>query len=169
MGLLVGGSSPLTRGKRVRCPCRAGAARLIPAHAGKTRISRPGPPVTRAHPRSRGENEVPATTGLTIGGSSPLTRGKRCDQVVDRGGGRLIPAHAGKTPRPRPIARRAQAHPRSRGENLTQSRHFSHWRGSSPLTRGKRIHSAPQRHQERLIPAHAGKTRRQNPGARKSQ
>ena len=50
-------------------------------------------------------------------GSSPLTRGKPpvSDFAPYRVG--LIPAHAGKTARPRPPTSQARAHPRSRGEN----------------------------------------------------
>ena len=70
---------------------------LIPAHAGKThtRPSRAYP--SAAHPRSRGENTHAAQSRLSLGGSSPLTRGKLDVGVgVDQVGG-LIPAHAGKT------------------------------------------------------------------------
>ena len=52
------GSSPLTRGKRARCPGLHAWSGLIPAHAGKTH---PRPPALRvwwAHPRSRGENSL---------------------------------------------------------------------------------------------------------------
>ena len=70
------GSSPLTRGKRlVRSP-RPEPARLIPAHAGKTLIAHAPATHTAAHPRSRGENLVPAGRMVVGGGSSPLTRGK---------------------------------------------------------------------------------------------
>ena len=115
--------------------------------------------ITRAHPRSRGENTFPAVDAITRAGSSPLTRGK-----PDRAAGPgqvvgLIPAHAGKTasrsPRPYP----GGAHPRSRGENLLLVLPSGSIQGSSPLTRGKRRarHSCSAR--RRLIPAHAGKTR----------
>ena len=51
------------------------------------------------------------------------------------------------------------AHPRSRGENAgTASRRESR-AGSSPLTRGKPRRRTQPRHGNRLIPAHAGKTR----------
>ena len=92
----------------------------------------------RAHPRSRGENELAYQIGELYWGSSPLTRGKRNSRrLADHRSG-LIPAHAGKTDVRAPRVRAYQ--------------------GSSPLTRGKQgLH-------ERLfgclglIPAHAGKT-----------
>ena len=91
------GSSPLTRGKP---SARRGSGRyrgLIPAHAGKTFLAGHRFSVTRAHPRSRGENPHLRVGRFSGTGSSPLTRGKRTIVTVYwlvRG---LIPAHAGKT------------------------------------------------------------------------
>ena len=50
------GSSPLTRGKRIIKRFARFFARLIPAHAGKTRLSMLLRARVPAHPRSRGEN-----------------------------------------------------------------------------------------------------------------
>ena len=50
------GSSPLTRGKLMLTLSTSVGARLIPAHAGKTRASAARAPTRAAHPRSRGEN-----------------------------------------------------------------------------------------------------------------
>ena len=72
---------------------------------------------------------------------------------------RLIPAHAGKTSAPPSTRRPRAAHPRSRGENTPRPFTASHRAGSSPLTRGKPTHAACQGVGDRLIPAHAGKTR----------
>ena len=152
------GSSPLTRGKPRSTLSASRAQRLIPAHAGKTSWG-----VTRivrasAHPRSRGENQDSSHVTMSRWGSSPLTRGKHRDPRLVRVGGRLIPAHAGKTVCDRPREHNGPAHPRSRGENCPSSRARSTLRGSSPLTRGK--HDGPHRsiRRIRLIPAHAGKT-----------
>ena len=79
---------------------------------------------------------------------------------------RLIPAHAGKTFVSTPKSIHGEAHPRSRGENAQADYGSTVERGSSPLTRGKQdgrpvcvaIHG--------LIPAHAGKTRRQRSSPR---
>ena len=71
------GSSPLTRGKPPR-PRRGHRRRgLIPAHAGKTVLAIQLRICAWAHPRSRGENPPGGDDGQSIGGSSPLTRGKR--------------------------------------------------------------------------------------------
>ena len=152
------GSSPLTRGKP-RGPIMGQAAEgLIPAHAGKTRRSRCSYSPDRAHPRSRGENSVQATAMLMSAGSSPLTRGKQAGYRLMLPQMRLIPAHAGKTPRRVWANRGAGAHPRSRGENTVHELDFLRSVGSSPLTRGKPEDAAANPAHVRLIPAHAGKT-----------
>ena len=66
------------------------------------------------------------------------------------------------------LQQRRRAHPRSRGENGMDADRLFAAAGSSPLTRGKP--HPPDRHRERdrLIPAHAGKTRPSHvPGAGK--
>ena len=70
------GSSPLTRGKPRCVEPALQDARLIPAHAGKTRGPRRGISRRRAHPRSRGENTCDMRVTGCVTGSSPLTRGK---------------------------------------------------------------------------------------------
>ena len=115
------GSSPLTRGK----PCarleQDGDRRLIPAHAGKTQPATRCSSTSRAHPRSRGENQAPPAPVWEPPGSSPLTRGKPGTGSTARRTGGLIPAHAGKTvPGVRRLIVR-RAHPRSRGENRANS------------------------------------------------
>ena len=91
------GSSPLTRGK----PWVPGVVwetnRLIPAHAGKTRLDVGRASCSWAHPRSRGENHRSTMLPFPRGGSSPLTRGKPFLRPRTRTPTRLIPAHAGKT------------------------------------------------------------------------
>ena len=152
------GSSPLTRGKLQAVVGMLAPMRLIPAHAGKTVGERVTADVCEAHPRSRGENRI-YTEGRTIpGGSSPLTRGKL--GLANQGGPalRLIPAHAGKTRCVRPPPVLAEAHPRSRGENILSVLGGSISPGSSPLTRGKPRRVAYLAMALRLIPAHAGKT-----------
>ena len=111
------GSSPLTRGKRGEAGRDDPRAGLIPAHAGKTDPHLRDPACSAAHPRSRGENAVAAIRAPNVGGSSPLTRGKRCLQWLEDAGVGLIPAHAGKTLCCSGGELVAGAHPRSRGEN----------------------------------------------------
>ena len=152
------GSSPLTRGKRSRVPSRFPRPRLIPAHAGKTYLLHRLLSLVRAHPRSRGENRpIPRAAPWTTG-SSPLTRGKRVEELETDAHRRLIPAHAGKTTDAISRMYHAGAHPRSRGENLVATAAVDAVCGSSPLTRGKRDQRRPRQRLLRLIPAHAGKT-----------
>ena len=115
-------------------------------------------PAARAHPRSRGENTATTARSPAWPGSSPLTRGKPRSvfRLLRRTG--LIPAHAGKTSRWARRGRRAGAHPRSRGENHPFQTGTRRYRGSSPLTRGKRKAASTVKYADRLIPAHAGKT-----------
>ena len=96
---------------------------------------------------------------MSIGGSSPLTRGKLCRTGSIRRCLGLIPAHAGKTLSTSPTSSQTWAHPRSRGENALAPRDESDTSGSSPLTRGKLFGESLESAAERLIPAHAGKTR----------
>ena len=94
------GSSPLTRGKRARSRVHGLRRRLIPAHAGKTRVNGYLIKQRGAHPRSRGENMQAAMQLTRDNGSSPLTRGKPAGNTAGRFCAGLIPAHAGKTRRP---------------------------------------------------------------------
>ena len=112
-----------------------------------------------AHPRSRGENSVAALSSAKFVGSSPLTRGKPKRTRASRLKPGLIPAHAGKTEKPRRLPRMRVAHPRSRGENYTENCRLRLMMGSSPLTRGKQVAGSSPVGGTRLIPAHAGKTR----------
>ena len=92
-------------------------------------------------------------------GSSPLTRGKHAGGLCVLIERRLIPAHAGKTSSVTISGRAAKAHPRSRGENIVSLSHSRSHAGSSPLTRGKHAGRHADDPRQRLIPAHAGKTR----------
>ena len=160
-----GGSSPLTRGKQNWWHDLEVAAGLIPAHAGKT-MRRPRRRGTfRAHPRSRGENQIKRSGLSRTRGSSPLTRGKPRSRRRRPGACRLIPAHAGKTYSPLSTQLRARAHPRSRGENRRRFSWVSRGAGSSPLTRGKRRLASRAWGRTGLIPAHAGKTTAVSTGA----
>ena len=155
----MGGSSPLTRGKRLAARRRESRPRLIPAHAGKT--TRPGPSYGRspAHPRSRGENLPRFRVVGVEAGSSPLTRGKQDPGSAQNQQNGLIPAHAGKTRGLQRVQTLVEAHPRSRGENGGLHYQGLEGGGSSPLTRGKHANASMSGMLSGLIPAHAGKTR----------
>ena len=153
-----GGSSPLTRGKLTRGDPEQAPDRLIPAHAGKTRLRISRTCLHRAHPRSRGENALFTHLSIRLNGSSPLTRGKQSRRLLATAIQRLIPAHAGKTCMYKwPVPYRG-AHPRSRGENTDTEVEGIPTSGSSPLTRGKLARHGRRHRRTGLIPAHAGKT-----------
>ena len=111
------GSSPRMRGKRVAAEGLHRGRRLIPAHAGKTCPRAASQWLARAHPRACGENRDAEGVKLLEAGSSPRMRGKPAMPETVRSSERLIPAHAGKTPLPRPATRPKGAHPRACGEN----------------------------------------------------
>ena len=116
------GSSPLSRGIPSWCPTRPRILRIIPALAGNTAPSRRIRPLSRDHPRSRGEyrhwaylipppRDHPRSRGeyLDTGelpakyiGSSPLSRGIRPRSFGRPARSRIIPALAGNTPGPHP-------------------------------------------------------------------
>ena len=152
------GSSPRMRGKPTFLTLDLPAARLIPAHAGKTPSRFLSSASKRAHPRACGENSDPPFSTLWIKGSSPRMRGKHAGGVTAEGGLGLIPAHAGKTCGPAAGWSGAGAHPRACGENAESNLALAQLEGSSPRMRGKPSRVATRSLRDRLIPAHAGKT-----------
>ena len=152
------GSSPRGRGKPCRLPAAFSIRRLIPAWAGKTRLSLPRTRPRKAHPRVGGENDVSIVHADCDAGSSPRGRGKhRRYPRMPRVDG-LIPAWAGKTCSARSVEVNASAHPRVGGENSDWETIDGRAGGSSPRGRGKRTHCAREVPSLRLIPAWAGKT-----------
>ena len=73
---------------------------------------------------------------------------------------RIIPAHAGQTGRDRHSQRRQPDHPRACGANAIPTIPTTRTRGSSPRMRGKQEYTHPYGISGRIIPAHAGQTRR---------
>ena len=152
------GSSPRVRGKRPDPLAHAVDEGLIPARAGKTTAWARGSSAASAHPRACGENPLSSSSFARGSGSSPRVRGKRRPLPHRRRRGRLIPARAGKTSRPRRPPPSRPAHPRACGEN-SQHEAFMYPRlGSSPRVRGKHRVAGLRHVPGRLIPARAGKT-----------
>ena len=152
------GSPPLTRGKPIPLVFSIAFIRITPAHAGKTGLLQHSLNVYEDHPRSRGENLIPATNVAIGKGSPPLTRGKLfvvCSAGLPQ---RITPAHAGKTLLRSTTPFQTWDHPRSRGENYQTGRTAGTLTGSPPLTRGKLNNAAYCVRGARITPAHAGKT-----------
>ena len=158
------GSSPLTRGAPTAGGRREAVRGLIPAHAGSTGSTGTTIPPVGAHPRSRGEHVLKHSVHLVHSGSSSLTRGARGSQRNASPRAGLIPAHAGSTVVVLHPAQGERAHPRSRGEHLTDGGTANTMEGSSPLTRGALHNRNRTAHSSRLIPAHAGSTPGSSPG-----
>ena len=95
--LAARGSSPRMRGKRVLGRDQVTAFRIIPAHAGQTRLFDGVPTSVPDHPRACGANGWIAFDIARIRGSSPRMRGKRHRRATRPRATRIIPAHAGQT------------------------------------------------------------------------
>ena len=91
------GSSPLTRGIRMRCLPAVPRHRFTPAHAGNTGLASGRFLCPRVHPRSRGEYVSAIVDTFAIPGSPPLTRGILTGNTNKNDPGRFTPAHAGNT------------------------------------------------------------------------
>ena len=132
------GSSPLARGLHGRLGRTGRGPGIIPARAGFTGLADFEVTVAGDHPRSRGVYRNVASSGFTLGGSSPLARGLLPVGRREPSGGRIIPARAGFTRGRAPSRQRRADHPRSRGV-------YRHPESAFPRPR-------------RIIPARAGFT-----------
>ena len=178
------GSSPRMRGKPHGFVTRVLTDRIIPAHAGQTRLLFLCALMATDHPRACGANKSSPTPGADIDGSSPRMRGKLRGVQGNRGhrriipahagqthdelrrgawqhrGLRIIPAHAGQTRRARWCPAGTSDHPRACGANTVSATSNIPDRGSSPRMRGKLDLPTIGDAQRRIIPAHAGQTER---------
>mgnify|MGYP001008942663 CR=1 FL=1 len=156
--VLMSGSSPHTRGARLRPLGARSPGRIIPAYAGSTRHPDRGLRRSADHPRIRGEHFPGRVTFQVEGGSSPHTRGARLRTPPRPRPWRIIPAYAGSTRTCPPAGRPGSDHPRIRGEHVDLPTPTNKQAGSSPHTRG----APPPQHTRglprRIIPAYAGST-----------
>ena len=102
------------------------------------------------------------SSGTTIVGSPPLTRGKEAAIIVLAQITGITPAYAGKSflP-PNPFLLRRD-HPRLRGEKFDADILLGRFRGSPPLTRGKVYVSKVFTDTPGITPAYAGKSRKES-------
>ena len=132
------GSSPRMRGtlrrwlERLRCP------RIIPAHAGNTRLVLRHHGKPEDHPRACGEHyrSIPG----------------KCSTPG------IIPAHAGNTSTIGCPSSSTRDHPRACGEHYLVMFVVFAMMGSSPRMRGTRDRFRRNGRSRRIIPAHAGNT-----------
>ena len=93
----VQGSSPHTRGARLRSTRWASTSRIIPAYAGSTPPDPRSRPGSADHPRIRGEHLARDVEVADESGSSPHTRGALLKKTRHAPAERIIPAYAGST------------------------------------------------------------------------
>ena len=156
--LPVAGSSPRMRGKLDDSSAYMYTLRIIPAHAGQTgRVERASCFIAD-HPRACGANWCENANTVGERGSSPRMRGKRTGHRDIAQPHRIIPAHAGQTPKSAKTATSETDHPRACGANDMYLHLLMELAGSSPRMRGKlRLQHSPKI-RLRIIPAHAGQT-----------
>ena len=152
------GSPPLARGTHVVDAWSKGHERLTPARAGNTGKGYTTHSGRAAHPRSRGEHQACSLRASRLIGSPPLARGTHSPPPPSSQRRRLIPARAGNTRLLKHLSRRAQAHPRSRGEHCLNRLDGFLFFGSPPLARGTRLALDQTIETMRLTPARAGNT-----------
>ena len=133
----VFGSPPRMRGKRSGAASAGRAARITPAHAGKTAVSRRGGLRAADHPRACGENRISLRSTSSCDGSPPRVRGKHRGARQKRGRTRITPAYAGKTREHTHSLSGYQDHPRVCGENPPARKAPVSGGGSPPRVRGK--------------------------------
>ena len=139
----AGGSSPLTRGTRLKITNLILKFRFIPAYAGNSVECTVIGNKETVHPRLRGELKGRGFVANDVGGSSPLTRGT---PIIKRNHGipyRFIPAYAGNSSKRTRAHRKQSVHPRLRGELGFSLSLLPSLIGSSPLTRGTPIDDEP--------------------------
>ena len=115
------GSSPHSRGTRLRYTERNSFLGIIPAFAGNTPHFSSAARSARDHPRIRGEHNSRREIPFSYTGSSPHSRGTRRRNINHFGKFRIIPAFAGNTGDNIAAASNFRDHPRIRGEH---SMHF---------------------------------------------
>ena len=152
------GSPPRMRGKLFLWIDNGKEARITPAHAGKTPLRGRGLRRRSDHPRACGENLYGVRASLSQCGSPPRMRGKRPRPVSAAESPRITPAHAGKTCAFMSMKSLYADHPRACGENAKGGQQLTPDSGSPPRMRGKPSLEECRIIEQRITPAHAGKT-----------
>ena len=150
------GQSPLTRGRPRAYLNRERSRRSIPAHAGEAPHRAASHRPRRVDPRSRGGGRRRRHQRRTLGGQSPLTRGRRIRKAEPAAFCGSIPAHAGEADPACPDPSALEVNPRSRGGGIKAASVVPPQVGQSPLTRGRPQAVAAALVANRSIPAHAG-------------
>ena len=155
---MTDGSPPRMRGKQKCLAKSVYHARITPAHAGKTPATCQHRRITPDHPRACGENSPEPLPTESEFGSPPRMRGKPRKKIFRFYMWRITPAHAGKTSFSYRLPASSADHPRACGENLVSTIFGKESSGSPPRMRGKPLFGVISSKNERITPAHAGKT-----------
>ena len=157
-GSLDMGSSPRMRGTPYGTVVAKVTPRIIPAHAGNTRIVSFQFQRIWDHPRACGEHTSLPTVSFIAMGSSPRMRGTPVIIVPEAYGVGIIPAHAGNTVNCGVTCLVNGDHPRACGEHRSVDEVLDGAEGSSPRMRGTPTRWSYTLRCGRIIPAHAGNT-----------
>ena len=157
--LVVSGSPPRMREKRIVTVVQTLAPGITPAYAGKTFTSKMGNYTFRDHPRVCGKNQLPYSNFSFVKGSPPRMREKQRRYCKRWCWGGITPAYAGKTVFFEEQVRFDEDHPRVCGKNYMQGELDFSSAGSPPRMREKRPLMALGRELNRITPAYAGKTK----------
>ena len=159
------GSPPRMRGKALHFnPHRTGFG-ITPAYAGKSSRNETCWHRPWDHPCVCGE-KVPITCVPKYAlGSPPRVRGKALVFERERTEHRIIPACAGKRPRPRRWVRPPRDHPRVCGEKTEEQKERAEYLGSPLRVRGKGVDALGGCLSAGITPAYAGKSS-SSPGIR---
>ena len=133
------GSSPHSRGTRLRYTERNSFLGIIPAFAGNTPHFSSAARSARDHPRIRGEHNSRREIPFSYTGSSPHSRGTQSACKLCRIRGRIIPAFAGNTLDYYICRVCLRDHPRIRGEHEGVTSIILASSGSSPHSRGTQV------------------------------
>ena len=154
------------RGSLIPLERVAGAAGIIPAHAGLTKEREEVGNASRDHPRACGAHALSSTIIQVETGSSPRMRGSLLSIVSPPFVKGIIPAHAGLTAALPEWVDDGWDHPRACGAHHSNSVRDNGKRGSSPRMRGSQQKQDGGNNGIGIIPAHAGLTRSPCSGGR---
>ena len=129
---------------------------IIPARAGSSHRHHTIRPKYRDHPRACGEQNLPNTSAVPIGGSSPRVRGAELFCSGDGLEKGIIPARAGSSKWITSFQQTIRDHPRACGEQDQATRQPQIRRGSSPRVRGAVLTYETDAETYGIIPARAG-------------
>ncbi len=148
--------SPRTRGWSRRRVHRLQHRRVVPAHAGVVPSTTQRRSSRKGGPRARGGGPTASIMSRWRAWWSPRTRGWSLPSLPQRGGGAVVPAHAGVVPGRRGGRGLARSGPRARGGGPPHQMKAAPGTVWSPRTRGWSHQGVAVSTRALVVPAHAG-------------